>query len=53
MFLLVQATSQLMYGRCEIRVCRTNIPLNENDKSIICFIGYDIAYRNKHTKQIY
>ena len=51
MFLLVQATSQLMYGRCEI--CMTYIPLNGNDKSIISFIGYGIAHSNNHTKQLH
>jgi len=33
MFLLVQATSHLMYERCE--TCRTYTPLNGNDRSII------------------
>jgi len=47
----VQATSQLMYGRCEI--CRTYILLNGNDKSIVCFIGYGIAHSNNYAKQIY
>jgi hypothetical protein len=50
MFLLVQATSQLMYGRCEI--CRNYLPLNGSDKSIISFIGYGITHSNNHTTQI-
>jgi hypothetical protein len=47
----VQATSQLMYRRCEI--CRTYIPLNWNYKSIVYIIGYGIAHSNNYTKQIY
>ena len=49
MFHLVQTTSHLMYERCE--TCRTYIPSNGNDRSII--IGYGIAQSNNHTKQMY